>query len=129
MAGLSPKLPLVLDAQDGYKLNKTYKELVQQNLTNLLLTVPGERIMDPEFGVGLKKYLFEQDTNMLRDELSGKINEQVSRYLPFISITDITFQSARNDEDLDLNFMYVEMTYVITPLEYEDKLDITIPNY
>ena len=129
MAGLSPRLPLVLDAQDGYKLNKTYKELVQQNLANLLLTVPGERIMNPEFGVGLKRYLFELDTDMLRDELSGKINEQVSRYLPFVNVTDISFRSAKDDESVDPNFMYVEITYIITPLEFEDKLDITIPNY
>ena len=56
--GLSPKLPLTKDPQDGYALNKEYVELVQQNLKMILLTAPGERIMEPEFGVGLRNYLF-----------------------------------------------------------------------
>jgi phage baseplate assembly protein W len=62
MAGLSPKLPLAPDNQDGYALNRTYFEMVQQNLKHIILTNPGERIMDPLFGVGIKKYLFEQNT-------------------------------------------------------------------
>mgnify|MGYP000439218146 FL=1 len=62
MAGLSPKLPLTKDPQDGYALNKEYVELVQQNLKMILLTAPGERIMEPEFGVGLRNYLFQNNT-------------------------------------------------------------------
>ena len=127
MAGLSPSLPLTIDVQDGFKLNKTYKQVVQQNFKNLLLTIPGERIMDPEFGVGLRKYLFELDNEMLRSDLSSKIITQAGIYLPFIDITDITFRTAETDPDIDRNMMFVEITYVIIPLEFADKLDISIP--
>ena len=54
MAGISPKLPISKNKEDGYTLTKTYLESTQQNLKNLLLTVPGERMMDPDFGVGMK---------------------------------------------------------------------------
>ncbi len=128
MAGLSPSLPLTVDVQDGFRLNKTYKQVVQQNFTNLLLTVPGERIMDPDFGVGLKTYLFEMDNQMLRSDLSAKIITQVGRYLPFIEITDITFRSAETDVDIQRNTMYASITYIITPLEFADTLDISLPD-
>ena len=60
MAGISPRLPLMLDSVDGpYGLITTYKELATQKLKMLLLTNPGERIMNPDFGVGLKSYFFE----------------------------------------------------------------------
>jgi phage baseplate assembly protein W len=59
MAGISPKLPISKNKEDGYTLTKTYLESTQQNLKNLLLTVPGERMMDPDFGVGMNRFLFE----------------------------------------------------------------------
>ena len=129
MAGLSPKLPLEFDSEDGYALNKTYVDVVKQNFTNLLLTVPGERIMDPDFGVGIRTFLFENDNQELRSNLSAKIMGQCSIYLPFIEVVDVAFSTQANDINIDPNLMYVKITYIITPLDFVDKLDITIPNY
>ena len=128
MAGLSPKLPLVMDYSDGYALNKTYVEVVKQNLNNLLLTVPGERIMDPDFGVGIKRFLFEMDNDITRSEISGKIYEQGGKYIPFIEITDIVFKSQREDININPNLLFISITYIITPLDFSDKLDISVPN-
>ena len=91
MAGLLPKLPLAPDNQDGYALNRTYFEMVQQNLKHIILTNPGERIMDPLFGVGIKKYLFEQNTPSTWSSISSRIREQVGKYLPYVRINDISF--------------------------------------
>ena len=56
LQGISPQLPLVYSHTDGpYQLNKTLKDVVRQNLKMLILTAPGERIMVPEFGVGLHR--------------------------------------------------------------------------
>ena len=60
--GIAPKIPLKVDQVDGpYGLIKDYVELVKQNFKMLLLTNPGERIMNPDFGVGLRRYLFEMN--------------------------------------------------------------------
>ena len=51
--GLAVKLPLFYDPVDGpYTLLKTMREVGAQNLKMLVLTNPGERIMNPDFGVG-----------------------------------------------------------------------------
>ena len=58
--GYSLKLPLLHDSVDGYyKLNKTLSEVVRQNIKMIVLTTPGERMMNPDFGVGARNYLFE----------------------------------------------------------------------
>ena len=97
MAGLGPKLPLILGTEDGtYQLIKTYKNLVSQNFKNLLLTSPGERMMDPHFGVGIRNFLFENDSEFLYSEISSEIDIQVRKYMPFIIVTDVLFVTPRN---------------------------------
>jgi phage baseplate assembly protein W len=54
MSSLGVKLPLARDASDGYGMIKSFKTMIRQNFKMLLLTSPGERIMEPNFGVGLK---------------------------------------------------------------------------
>ena len=41
----------------------TTKEQIKTNLINLLLTVPGERINNPNYGIGLKNLLFENSVD------------------------------------------------------------------
>ena len=48
-----------LDDTNMFKGTRTVKEQVKSNLLNVLLTEKGERVNEPNFGVGLKYYLFE----------------------------------------------------------------------
>ena len=84
--GLSPKLPLQKDPADGYALNKDYIDLVKQNLKMLLLTSPGERIMHIDYGVGIRRMLFESRSTVVR-LLNTRIRSQVKTYMPYITIT------------------------------------------
>ena len=60
MASYAVRLPLTQDTGDGYTMIKRIKTLVRQNLKMLVLTNPGERVMEPEYGVGIKTFLFEK---------------------------------------------------------------------
>ena len=53
------------------------KELAVFNLKNIILTTPGERIMQPSFGVGIKRYLFEQANPGTQLEIRNQIIAQV----------------------------------------------------
>jgi len=91
MSGISPKLPVQRDESDGYALTKTYTQSTLQNLKNLLLTVPGERMMDPLFGVGMNRYLFEMQSTATYSNIYSKTTQQVERYMPFVEIDDMVF--------------------------------------
>ena len=85
MASLSIKTPIVYDSTDGFAMNKTLPELVRQNLKMLILTNPGERVMDPNFGVGINRYLFSNFSENYQARIRSKINEQnINFYIDFI---------------------------------------------
>ena len=124
--GFSVSIPMQRDARDGFKMNKTYKQVVNQNLKMLVLTAPGERMMDPDFGIGLRNFLFEQNAEVTYQRIEDKIYEQVTRYMPFIEIENINFVSPEQDEALDKNFVGITLRYKIIPLGSSDLLDITL---
>lgn len=126
MAGYSPKLPIMRDADDGYALTKTLQELARQNFKMLVLTNPGERIMDPKFGVGIKSFLFENNSELTYGKIRSKIIEQVSTYLPYIIIENIDFSSINSNPDISENFISVRIQYSIRDLSTSDLLEISI---
>ena len=108
--GFSVSVPLRKDARDGWEMNKDYKSLVSQNLKMLLFTIPGERIMDANFGVGLKMYLFEQDHPVTYSNISAKIHKQVAKYLPYITIEELSFDNS----DADANLLNLGLSFSIS---------------
>lgn len=126
MAGLSPKLPVTQDPEDGFALNKTFKQMIQQNFKNLMLTSPGERVMDPNFGVGLRQFLFEQIDAFVFSRIEERIRRQVSIYMPFIEIARIAFNTF-DDQEIS-NALEVRVEYIITPLAEKVAFDFTVRN-
>jgi len=127
MSGLSVKLPLTRDSNDGfYTLNKDYASLCRQNLRSLILTNEGERIMDPLFGVGLKKYLFEPNVESVYAEIANKIRSKVSQYLPFIEIIDIELSGPSDNDEAGSHILFISLLYKIVPLDAQDVLEINL---
>ena len=128
MAGIAPELPLSLSIAEGpYTSLKQIKDVVKQNLTMLLLTIPGERIMDPVFGVGLHTFLFEPNDTSVLMEIGSRLETQLRRYMPFLSLSDLYFGDGSGDPKTDLNTLHLQIVYYINPLSEEDVLSINIP--
>ena len=133
MSGISPKLPLYIDPVDGIALNKTLKQMARQNLKMIILTSPGERIMHPKFGVGLRRYLFMNNTQSTLSNISRKIEEQVRTYLPNIKIRSIKFLSENGEEirssfesSSSSNYVKLVLNYEIPSAFVSDALEIKV---
>ena len=124
--GVSVALPLVYSNEDGpFRLNKTVKDTVEQNFKNLVLTSPGERIMVPDFGVGMRNFLFEPMNGQTFSNISNVLDTQVNRYMPFITINSVRFLDASTDSNLSNNEVRVIISYTIDPLDEESILEIS----
>mgnify|MGYP003150373419 CR=1 FL=1 len=133
MPGLSPKLPLSVDKIDGYALTKNFKQVAQQNLKMVILTAPGERVMDPNFGVGLRNFLFENASNTTFSLMEERIREQARIYVPYITIESINFLSSENDfsktkapGDSLSNYLKLEIKYSIPSMFISSTLTLEI---
>ena len=127
MEGISVALPLEYDSTDGpYRLNKTLGETVRQNLKNLLLTSPGERVMIPEFGAGLRTVLFEPMLATTFSEARERVYRQVNRFMPFIVLESVSFLTNEEDSALGLNQVVIRVEYNLGSLNETDTLEFTI---
>lgn len=127
MANYSPLLPLTLDPITGYKMLDNIKDVVKQNFKMLILTNPGERIMLPDFGIGMYTFLFEQDNPLLYQRIQQRIQTQTAKYLPFITVQDVQFDSMEtNSEYTENRTLKVTVTYYIKPLNASDVLSVSV---
>ena len=121
MSSLGVKLPLTKDSGDGYTMLKTLRQMVKQNFKMLLLTNPGERIMEPNFGVGLKRYLFNNATSNIESAINQRLSNQIATYLPIVNISNMQF-----DISPDTNSLRIVIQYQIPTAGINDLLDVTI---
>jgi phage baseplate assembly protein W len=122
MASLAVKLPLTLDSGDGFTMIKSMRGLIKQNLKMLLLTNPGERVMEPGFGVGMNRYLFQNFSQTTYSAIDSKIREQVAMYIPVVSIIGIEFDPIESSS----NGLRVKLRYSIPTINIKDLLEFTI---
>jgi phage baseplate assembly protein W len=125
--GYSAVLPLQRDNRDGfYVLTKTIAQNIRQNFKNLLLTVPGERVMLPNFGIGLRRYLFENNSFDLQGKISDRIDTQINLYMPFVSVNKVEyFEETSPTQEHYGSILYLNISYSVPSHNIYDMIAIT----
>ena len=106
--GLS--FPLRRDKFNDFAMTKNSLEQAQHNLKNLLLTSPGERAMQPEFGSNMRAICFEQIDKNLPVTIEKEVRNAVEIWLPYINIQEVNTLT----EDQDQNKIHVEIKFSTT---------------
>jgi len=110
-------VPLPFSGTGVFNSTYTTAEQVKSNLLNIVLTEPGERVFKPNFGVGLRSHLFENNVN--RDELKARINNQIKIYLSQIELINVSVDKAEDSHEL-----YVKIYYRVKANKEEDAIQI-----
>ena len=89
--------------------NSTYttKDQVKSNLVNLLLTDVGERVMNPNFGCDLRKFLFEGITDDNSETLINSLTDSISVFVPQITVRDIILDPSPDSNSVNLTVNYI----------------------
>ena len=102
-----------------FKPNYTTKEATKNNLINYFLTNPGERPLNPNFGGGLRAFIFEQITTGNLDFIKEKIISELNTF--FFNINVINLEVLRNEDN---NSIAVSLDYNINNTGLNDSLKI-----
>ena len=102
------------DDLDGFFAStSTTIEAVKNNIRNLLQTNEGERFLQPNLGVNLRRLLFEHITNENLIGVQDAIMDKFEFWLPFVEVRDIQVLSNDDDSSIDMNEIRVKILFNI----------------
>jgi len=103
--------------------NSTYstKEQTKSNLVNLLLTGIGERVINPNFGTELRKFLFEGITDNNIELLKASLLNSIAIYVPGITVTSIDVAP-----NVDYNLIDLSVNYLLDISQTPDEVTIQL---
>ena len=122
----------IRNGNSGY-FEQSYDTLTQvkSNIINLLNTRPGERRMQPTFGSRLWGILFEQNVDNLPDIASNVVREDISMWIPNVTVIDVTSNLYKNDQtsrDRDIYKLQVSVIFMLNMTKQKDTVTITVNN-
>ena len=106
-----PKWPLSQGNHDTFDLYDDVKQQISYYLKSLILTSPGENISDQNYGVGLRRFMFEPNIQSIRGEIEFAISSQISSYLPYLIVQGVLVSA--NSENIEDNSINVRVIYEI----------------
>jgi phage baseplate assembly protein W len=133
---LQPIIPLQLESDGSFKTIEDSSENIKQKFRMLILTNPGEKLMNPTFGVGIRNFLFENQKvrqtftigitdnveAVTQEDIEEKIKSiiiaQCNAYLREITILDVLV-------NFEENTMFLTVNYTINGL-INNSLDLVI---
>ena len=86
------------------------KSAIALLLSRLILLEPGSDPLHPDMGVGIKKYRFNSDKNVL-SKIRDAISKQVDTFLPTYQGSEIDI-TLSDDKILNINITVGDTTYV-----------------
>lgn len=117
------KTPLELGVgRDGlFRMHRGLKDQIMDNFKNLLMTNHGERLGNYNFGANLEELAFELATDDIEKEAISRINNAISRFMPYISLNNFEAFTEHHDNEHTAK-IGVRVSYSIPGLNLSDQV-------
>jgi phage baseplate assembly protein W len=94
---------------DGRLAFARYESDVEQAIQIILLTLPGERVMLPEFGAGMRNFVFEPNSPATQRAIENAVRQALIDWEPRIALEGITV----TPDDSDPALLLIHVDYVV----------------
>lgn len=90
-----------------------YIKSINESLTSLIMTNPGELLGDPAYGCGLKQKLFDIKYDENVNELKSILVKSIKKYVPIIHVdnSSIKIYSSPNNNHYKITINYIVNQY------------------
>tara|TARA_R110000822_G_scaffold258990_1_gene384135 strand:+ start:118 stop:543 length:426 start_codon:yes stop_codon:yes gene_type:complete len=118
----------VVAGTGGFFTRTNGLETVLSGFKQLLLTNPGERVMNPKFGMGMRKYVFEPATPQLEEKIKKSIIEAITHYAPDVLLKQLVVSVGKSQYTTnDGNSILISLKVAFKDdLLHDRELDIII---
>jgi len=107
---------------DGRMLWSSGEMNVRESIEVILRTRPGERLMMPNFGCGLDRYLFEPNTVSTLRLIQEEVKRALTRWEPRISLDDIRVETNPTDPRV----VDITVFYTLIALQTREKVSLSV---
>ena len=114
-------ISLPFDGATGINTTYTTTDAIKSNLINFLLTGKRERIMNPNFGSGLRGVIFEQVTEDTSAVIEDLIRGGGEQFFPQVLIESLDIELNPNN-----GIINIYLTYTVINTNIEDALQLNL---
>jgi len=95
---------------------------IRESIGLILRTRPGERLMLPEFGCALERYLFEPNTISTLRLIQEEVKRAISRWEPRVRLDDIVVETNARD----VRVVDVTIFFTLIATQTRDKVSMSM---
>ena len=106
----------------GALLKRSDEEAVKRSIRNLMLTDTGERLFQPDLGSNVRRYLFENASEVTKNNLRDSIMNTIKNYEPRANLVDVIVKLS-NDEHSYMIDIYFNVINNPTVVVFNVQLD------
>ena len=100
-------------ANGGYfEMSNDLMTQIKSNFINLVSTMKGERLSNPEFGCDIHQVIFDMNDTDLYPRAREAVERAVARWMPYIQLDQ--FEVETTDSQRDKYQAKIYMSYVLT---------------
>ena len=95
---------------------------IARAVRNIVLTSPGEKLFDPEFGSNISEILFENVDEITAVSIEDEIRNCLNNYEPRVKLTDVIVNPNFDENQFDVKIIYRIIGTDIPPSQLEFAL-------
>lgn len=98
-------------------------QAVQNSIRNCFLTSPGQKILNPKFGVDLRRFLFEAVDDFVANIIQDDIETRLPIMEPRIVVQNVTVIADEDNQQYDISLQIDVPTLGVTGLSLRSRLN------
>ena len=95
---------------------------IARAVRNIVLTTPGEKFFDPDFGSSVSEILFENVDDITAISIRDEIRSSLSNYEPWVELIDVEVDPNFDENQFDVLITYRIIGVDIPPSQLEFAL-------
>ena len=95
---------------------------IARAVRNIVLTTPGEKFFDPDFGSSVGEILFENVDDITAVSIEDEIKSSLKNYEPRVELIDVNVEPNFNENQFDVTISYRIVGIDIPPSQLEFAL-------